>query len=111
VLFAALLTGRFRRRRESALLKTLGARSPTIRGVLLVEYAVLGGVGGAAGLLLGAGGGTILLTQVFSLSGLVPWSTLALTWLALVVLTIGAGWSVSGPVLREPPLVVLRDAG
>jgi putative ABC transport system permease protein len=111
VLFAALLTGRFRRRRESALLKTLGARSPTIRGVLLVEYAVLGGVGGAAGLLLGAGGGTILLTQVFSLSALIPWSTLAATWLGLVVLTIGAGWSVSGPVLREPPLVILRDAG
>jgi putative ABC transport system permease protein len=111
VLFAALLTGRFRRRRESALLKTLGARTFTVRGVLLVEYAVLGAVGAAAGLLLGAGGGTILLARLFSSAPLVPWTTLGATWLGLVVLTVGAGWSVSGPVLREPPLVVLRDEG
>ena len=111
VLFAALLTGRFRRRRESALLKTLGARAPTVRGVLLVEYAVLGGVGAAAGLLLGAGGGIVLLARLFESTGLVPWGTLAATWMGLVVLTVAAGWSVSGPVLREPPLVVLRDEG
>jgi putative ABC transport system permease protein len=111
VLFAALLAGRFRRRRESALLKTLGARSRTIRGVLLVEYLVLGGIGAAAGLLLGAGGGILLLARLLETAPVVPWSTLGLTWAGLVALTVGAGWSVSGPVLREPPLVVLRDEG
>jgi putative ABC transport system permease protein len=109
VLLAALLAGRFRRRRESALLKTLGARSRTIRGVLLVEYLVLGGIGAAGGMLLGAGGGVLLLARVLEAAPVVPWSTLGLTWVGLVVLTIGAGWSVSGPVLREPPLVVLRE--
>ncbi len=109
VLFAALLTGRFRRRRESALLKTLGARGGTVRSVLLVEYATLGGVGVAAGLLLGAGGGMLLLSRVFQVEAGVPWDTLAGLWGGLVLLTVLAGWSVSGPVLREPPLVVLRD--
>jgi putative ABC transport system permease protein len=111
VLFAALLTGRFRRRKESALLKTLGARAPVVRGALLWEYAVLGAVGATAGLLLGAGGGVVLLAQVFSVGALVPWGTLLATWTGLVALTVGAGWSTSGPVLREPPLVVLREGG
>ncbi len=111
VLFAALLTGRFRRRRESALLKTLGARAPVVRGALLWEYAALGAVGATAGLLLGAGGGVVLLAQLFSVGSLVPWATLGWTWLGLVALTVAAGWSTSGPVLREPPLVVLREGG
>jgi len=29
----------------------------------------------------------------------------------LVGLTVLAGWSVSGPVLRETPLVMLRETG
>lgn len=109
VLFAALLTGRFRRRKESALLKTLGAQGRTIRNILLTEYAVLGAVGAGAGLLLGAGGGGLLLRQIFDVAFDVPWLTLLATWGGLMTLTILAGWSISGPVLREPPLVVLRD--
>ncbi len=109
VLFASLLTGRFRRRQESALLKTLGARSPVIRGVLLVEYFFLGFVGSASGLLLGVGGGVLLLRQQFSAAAVVPWDLLLVTWAGLVLLTLGVGWSVSGPVLREAPMTVLRD--
>lgn len=110
VLFASLLTGRFRRRRESALLKTLGARSPTIRGVLLVEYTVLGLVGSASGLLLGLGGGLLILQQQFGSAPVVPWNLLLGTWAGLILLTLAVGWSVSGPVLREAPMTVLRDA-
>lgn len=110
VLVATLLTGRFARRRESALLKTLGARARAVRGVLLVEYAMLGGVGGLAGLLLGAGGGIALLRWVFGVDLVVPWTGLAAVWAGIAALTVVAGWSVSGPVVREPPLVVLREA-
>jgi putative ABC transport system permease protein len=109
VLLASLLTGRERRRRESALLKTLGARAPTIRAVLLAEYGVLGAVGGASGLLLGAGGGAALLRWVFQQGWVVPWSMLLGVWAGITLLTVIAGWSISGPVLREPPLVVLRE--
>jgi len=110
VLFASLLAGRFRRRRESALLKTLGARSGTIRGVLIVEYLFLGLVGSAAGLLLGVGGGSLLLQQQFSAVPVIPWALLLAIWGALLLLTLAVGWSVSGPVLKETPMAALREA-
>jgi putative ABC transport system permease protein len=110
VLFAALLSGRFRRRRESALLKTLGAGGGTIRGTLLSEYLVLGAVGATSGLLLGVGGGALALTLVFQHAVTLSPGLLAGLWLGLVALTVVAGWSISGPVLREPPLVTLREA-
>jgi putative ABC transport system permease protein len=109
VLFAALLSGRFRRRRESALLKTLGAGGATIRGTLLAEYVVLGAVGATSGLLLGVGGGMLALILVFETTPLLSFASLAGLWGGLVGLTVLAGWSVSGPVLREPPLVMLRE--
>lgn len=111
VLLASLLTTRFRRRRESALLKTLGARGVTIRGALLSEYAALGGLGGLVGVLLGGLGGHLLLTRFFDLPGGIPWMTLAGLWLGLLLLAVVVGWSVSGPVLRSPPISVLRDEG
>lgn len=109
VLFASLLSGRFRRRREGALLKTLGAGRRTIRGALLSEYLVLGAVGTTSGLLLGVGGGVLALTLIFETSvALSPISLVGL-WGGLVALTVLAGWTVSGPVLREPPLAMLRE--
>jgi len=109
VLFASLLTTRFTRRGESALLKTLGASGRTIRRVLLWEYAALGAIGATAGLGLGAAGGVLLLSWQFGLSGAVPWATLGGLWLVIQLLAVGIGWSVSGPVLRAPAIAVLRD--
>jgi len=112
VLFASLLTTRFKRRRESALLKTLGASSITIRSILFSEYAALGGVGAAAGLLLGGLSGQIMLAWQFELEGDIPWSTLGVLWIGILLLSVAVGWTVSGPVLRASPLVSLRgDSG
>lgn len=109
VLLASLLTTRFQRRRESALLKTLGARAGTIRGALLSEYAALGGVGGLAGVLLGGVGGHLLLRYFFDAPGPLPWMMLAGLWMGVLILSVLVGWSVSGPVLRSPPMAVLRE--
>ena len=111
VLFASLLTTRFKRRRESALLKTIGASGRTIRGILFSEYAALGGIGAATGILLGGLGGHLLLDWQFELDGGVPWATLLLLWLGILVLSVLVGWSVSGPVLRASPLTTLREDG
>jgi putative ABC transport system permease protein len=111
VLLASLLATRYRRRRESALLKTLGARGKMIRGALLAEYAALGGLGGLVGVVLGGVGGRLLLTRFFDLPGGVPWLTLGGLWMAVLLLAIAVGWSVSGPVLRSSPMMVLREEG
>jgi putative ABC transport system permease protein len=111
VLLASLLTTRFRRRRESALLKTLGARARTVRGALLSEYAALGGIAGLVGVVLGGLGGYVLLTRFFDVAGGIPWTTLAALWAGVLLLAVVVGWSVSGPVLRSPPIDVLREEG
>ena len=109
VLFASLLTTRFKRRRESAMLKTIGASGRTIRGILFSEYAALGGIGAATGILLGGLGGHLLLGWQFELDAGVPWATLLRLWFGILVLSVLVGWSVSGPVLRASPLATLRE--
>jgi hypothetical protein len=53
---------------------------------------VLGAVGGASGLLLGAGGGAALLRWVFQQGWVVPWSMLLGVWAGITLLTVIAGW-------------------
>jgi putative ABC transport system permease protein len=109
VLLAALLTTRYMRRSEGAILRTLGASGWTVRGASLTEYALLGAVAAGAGLILGAGGGTLLLAWRFDGAGAVPWGGLGTIWLGVVVLTVLAGWLVTGPVLKMAPMRVLRE--
>ena len=111
VLFASLLTSRFKRHRESVLLKTLGASRHTIRGVLLAEYAALGGIGAASGLLLGAIAGDLMLGWQFDIEGAMPWGSLSRLWLGILLLAVFVGWSVSWPVVRASPLAALRADG
>jgi putative ABC transport system permease protein len=107
VVLATLLTGRFRRRAESALIRTLGGTSRTVRHSLLVEYTLLGAIGGAAGIVLGAGAGLALLRWGFDLPSSLPHAHLAGIWAGLMGLTLLSGWSVSGPILRDSPLAIL----
>ncbi len=109
VLLASLLTTRYLRRREGAILRTLGARGATVRGASLAEYDLLGVEAGGAGLLIGAGGGTLLLWWRFDGAGAVPWGVLGAVWAGVVLLTVAAGWLVTGPVLRSAPVLVLRE--
>ncbi len=111
VLFASLLTSRFKRRRESALLKTLGASGSTIQGILVTEYAALGGIGAGSGLILGGLAGDLLLGWQFEMEGVVPWTMLLGLWVGILLLSVLVGLIVSGPVLRASPLASLRADG
>ena len=107
VLFAAIQSTRQLRRRESAILRTLGAaRLQVIKG-LVTEFAVMGGL---AGLLASLGAtvvGMILAAQIFDL----PYRPDPLLW----VIGIGggavgialAGWLGTRSALRQPPLSTL----
>jgi len=111
VLAGSLATSRYHRIREGALLKTLGARRSQVLGILLVEYALLGGLGSLVGLALSLGAGALLVRGVFD----VPFTpsvfaTLGLC-LAVATLTVVVGLAGSRGVLGRPPLPVLREIG
>lgn len=109
VLVGALTTTRFRRMREGALLRTLGARRGQMMRIVLAEYAFLGVVAGAAGAALGALGGWLVVRQVFELEfHLRPWPLLGV-WAVTALLTAAVGLLSSRKIVRRPPLEVLRE--
>jgi putative ABC transport system permease protein len=109
VLLATIQSTLDERRRESAILRTLGARRPLLVNALLIEFALLGAVAGA----LSAGAANlialVIAEQIFGF-------TLSLQpgmWLAAVLLgALGvatAGYLGTRSVLNQPPLLTLRD--
>ncbi|HEY0305935.1 MAG TPA: FtsX-like permease family protein, partial [Longimicrobiales bacterium] len=73
VLIGAVATSRFQRMRESALLKTLGATRKQITQVLVTEYAALGLLAAATGVLLGGTAAWALMKFFFKLDYEPPW--------------------------------------
>jgi putative ABC transport system permease protein len=109
VLLGALSTSRHQRTREAALLRTLGARRRQVSGVLLAEYAALGTVAALAGLLLASGAAAWIVESTLGLRFALQPSSLLGVWLGVSAITVGMGFVLSLPVLRRPPLPVLRE--
>lgn len=109
VLVGAAATSSYQRMRESALLRTLGARSPQVRRILVTEYAVLGVLAGLTGAVFAAAGGWALIRFVFDLRFRVPAAGLAGLAAAAVLLTVAVGILNTRSVLRRTPLAVLRE--
>jgi putative ABC transport system permease protein len=109
ILVAAIGTSRRQRLRESVLLRTLGARSATLRTIHLTEYACLGGLAGLAGVGLAAVAAWGLVGRLFGLPYRVPTVALGLFWLATIIAAVGIGAASGARTLRRPPLEVLRE--
>ncbi len=110
VLFAAVAATGRARVREGVLLKVLGATSDQIRVILLAEYAVLGGLGAATGMLLSLGGSWAVIHFVFKLSFVPSFGpALAIAGLMLL-LAIVIGLLGGRDVFAETPMVALREA-
>ena len=75
------------RRSEIGLLRALGAESPQILSLFLAEAAVLAGIGGFAGLILGAGGAQLLHLVIPAMPVHTPWEYVTLA----EVLAVGIG--------------------
>jgi putative ABC transport system permease protein len=110
VLAGALGTSRWQRMRESALLRTLGARRGQVRTVLLAEYVALGTLASVTGLVLSVIAAAALSREVFEVPYLPDFGSLAALWAGVTLLTVIVGLTGSGGLLRRPPLPVLRRA-
>ncbi len=109
ILASAIAGTRYRRIREVVVLKTLGATRVRIASIFSIEFAVLGLIAGAVGLVFANVLGRYLLVHVLHFEyGFQPWLNLS-AWVAVGAMTVAAGWLASHRVLGQKPLEVLRE--
>jgi putative ABC transport system permease protein len=109
ILASAIAGTRYRRIREVVVLKTLGATRPRIASIFSIEFAVLGLIAGAVGLVFAnVLARTLLLHALHFGYGFQPWLNLG-AWVAVGAMTVLAGWLASHRVLGQKPLEVLRE--
>ncbi len=110
IILASSVAGtRFRRIREAAILKTLGATRKRVVLIFSTEFLILGAVAGLLGSLLATGFSGILLTWMLDAPVLLsPMAIVAGVGLT-AVLTVATGWVVSFRILGRRPLEVLRN--
>jgi ABC-type antimicrobial peptide transport system permease subunit len=96
------------RRKEIAIMKTVGVQRGRVLGMLLLENAIMGFIGGLLGVGLGLIGLAISLSQLPGASSIIPYGTAFLLMMLCVgialVAAITTAWGASG----EKPLNVLR---
>ena len=108
VMAGSIASTRAQRRREGALLRTLGARPGQVRRILLSEYVALGALAGLAGGVLAIGAGWLLTVRLFGLEYQPALGVATLIWVAVVVLTVLAGVVSGRGSGGGTPLQVLR---
>jgi putative ABC transport system permease protein len=109
ILASAIAGTRYRRIHEVVVLKTLGATRPRIATIFSIEFAVLGLIAGAVGLVFAnLLARTLLLHTLHFDYQFQPWLNLG-AWIAVAALTVVAGWLASHRVLGQKPLEVLRE--
>ena len=110
VLYAALMGSQDERRREAGLLRALGATRRQLSQAQLIEFMLVGGLGG---LLAATGAGLMgwgLATYQFKFAWTFsPWVWLAGLLAGAICAVIG-GWLGLRNVLNHPPLQTLREA-
>ena len=109
VLVSAIAASRRQRVRESVLLKTLGATRAQIVRMLFTEYALLGAIGSAAGILLAVGGGWAAMRFIFEVPFTVAPLALAVVAAVTMLLTIVTGLAAARDVFAETPMSALRE--
>lgn len=109
VLVGALAATRHQRLRESALLRTLGARRGQVAAVLVSEYAAVGALAALAGAGLAAVGGWLLVTRWFELPFRLPVGGLALVWVGTALLAAGVAFLGAREVVGRTPVALLRE--
>lgn len=110
VILASSVAGtRFRRVREMAVFKTLGATRARIARMLSVEFLILGTAAGLIGSILANAFTWIVLKRFFEeVPFRVDAPALLISVVATALIAAAAGWLASFPILGQKPLEVLR---
>lgn len=109
ILVGSIAATRFRRVREAAILKALGATRGVLLRALAIEYAALGVVAGIVGTAVGAALSWSVLTLVLGVPWHAPLAVLLGLPLATAGLTVVVGIAALLGVIAEKPLAVLRS--
>ena len=109
VILAASVAGtRYRRIREVAVLKTLGATKGRITGIFSIEFSILGGLAGFIGGLLANIFTKLLMQRFVEAPFHFDWASLVIVTVTTAMLANLAGWLASARILDQRPLEVLR---
>ncbi len=108
ILTSSVVATRFRRVRETAILKTLGATRSKVARIFSVEFLTLGLAAGSMGALLASGFSALLLERVLDASYEPAAAPIVVTILATALIANLAGWLASFRILGQKPLEVLR---
>ncbi len=108
ILASSVTATRFQRVREVAILKSLGALRSQIVSMLSIEFLMLGGIAGAAGVLFSLALSAVLL-HTLEVSFHPGWPISIAAVFATAVLAAAIGWLASVRILRQKPLEVLRE--
>lgn len=109
ILSSSIAGTRYRRIREVALLKAVGATRRRIRAIFSVEFSILGLVAGAIGALLAN-----IFTKVIALKFIettfnFDLLSILICMIATAIVANAAGWLASARILQQRPLEVLRN--
>lgn len=109
ILVSSVAATRFRRMREVAILKTLGATRHRLTEIFSVEFLILGGVAGAAGCVLAVCYSALLTRDILDLEAVIEWPAILTTVISSALIATLAGWGASVRILGSKPLKILRD--
>ena len=109
ILVSSVAATRFRRMREVAVLKTLGATHNRLARIFSVEFLVLGGVAGLAGSILAVSYSALLTKDILDLDAVVEWPAILAAVAGTALIATTAGWGASLRILGSKPLEILRD--
>lgn len=108
ILASGVMATRFRRIREVAILKTLGATRRRVANMFSAEFLILGSVAGLMGAILASGFSGLLLERVLDAEFQFDAAANAICVVATALLANLAGWLSSFRILGRKPLEVLR---
>jgi len=108
VLLSSLLLSKYQRVRESVLLRTIGAVKSQIYMINATEYAILGALSAAIGIIISIAGSYLIATQQLDLDFNIDWTPILVIFLFIVGLTVSIGLWNSREVVSKSPLEVLR---